>query len=89
MSTHVIAKRIISRLRSVAGDSEYLHQVAAARYLGLSARTLRRRTGDGTIPAFRDGRRTVYARTDLDAYIRRLPVDPTAEREQPPQFRRD
>ena len=46
---------------------------AAAEYLGVSARTLRRRVADGDIPAIRLGPRTIrFDPDDLADYIERL-----------------
>lgn len=50
------------------------HICDAARYLGISPNTLRKRTDLGMIPARRDenGNR-VYLLSDLDAYLNSLP----------------
>jgi excisionase family DNA binding protein len=72
----------------MAEPAHYLHQAAAARYLGMSARTLRRRTVDGAIRAHKSGGRTIYSREDLDAFAQREPVEPGAN-PHPPWFRRD
>jgi hypothetical protein len=51
---------------------------AAARYLGIDERTLKRITDCGGVPARRMGARRVYALDDLDSYIASLPRVPRA-----------
>ena len=46
-----------------------LSQRQAAELLGISARTLARRSADGTIPSFLIGRRRVYSRLRLTEWI--------------------
>jgi excisionase family DNA binding protein len=46
-----------------------LSQRQAAELLGISARTLARRSADGTIPSFLIGRRRVYSRLRLIEWI--------------------
>ena len=53
----------------------YLSIEEAADVMSLSTRTIRRRISDGTIPAYRCGRRNVRIRMDeLEAALRRVPT---------------
>jgi excisionase family DNA binding protein len=52
----------------------YLSLDEAAEIMSLSARTIRRRISDGTIPAYQCGRRPIRIRLDeLEAALRRIP----------------
>lgn len=52
----------------------YLSLEEAAEIMSLSARTIRRRISDGTIPAYQCGRRPIRIRLDeLEAALRRIP----------------
>jgi excisionase family DNA binding protein len=52
----------------------YLSLEEAAEVMSLSKRTIRRRTSDGTIPAYQCGRRAIRVRLDeLEAALRRIP----------------
>ncbi len=49
-------------------------KVTAAAYLDISARTLERLTGEGTLPTYQLRKRTIrFKKTDLDHYISQLP----------------
>lgn len=55
-----------------AGDTAGMQTLSlseAARHLRLSPRTVRRRVAEGRLTARRDGRRLLFARADLDAYL--------------------
>lgn len=53
----------------------YVSLDEAAEIMSLSARTIRRRISDGTIPAYQCGRRAIRIRLDdLEAALRRLPA---------------
>ena len=49
-----------------------LGQAEAARYLGISIRTLATHTRDGMIPSLRLGGRRLYDRRDLEELVERL-----------------
>ncbi len=52
----------------------YVSLEEAAEMMSLSTRTIRRRISDGTIPAYKCGRRAIRIRVDeLQAALRRLP----------------
>ncbi len=52
----------------------YVSIERAAEMMSLSARTIRRRISDGTIPAYQCGRRAIRIRVDeLEAALRRMP----------------
>ncbi len=52
----------------------YLSLDEAAEVMSLSAKTIRRRIADGTIPAYQCGRRPIRIRLDdLEAALRRIP----------------
>lgn len=52
----------------------YVSLDEAAEMMSLSARTIRRRISDGTIPAYQCGRRSIRIRVDeLEAALRRMP----------------
>ncbi len=52
----------------------YLSLDEAADVMSLSAKTIRRRIADGTIPAYQCGRRPIRIRLDeLEAALRRIP----------------
>ncbi|MCW2736817.1 MAG: binding protein excisionase family [Nocardioides sp.] len=52
----------------------YLSIEEAAEVMSLSTKTIRRRISDGSIPAYRCGRRNIRIRLDeLEAAFRRLP----------------
>lgn len=47
----------------------------AAKYAGHSTKTLRRRIADGSLPAYRQGSRTIVVDlNDVDALFRRIPA---------------
>ncbi|NCT91974.1 helix-turn-helix domain-containing protein [Cellulomonas sp. APG4] len=48
-----------------------------AQLLGVHPATVYRRLADGSLPARRDGRRTLVLRADLDAYLNDLPTRAT------------
>ena len=53
----------------------YVSLDQAAEIMSLSARTIRRRISDGTIPAYQCGRRPIRIRLDeLEAALRRIPT---------------
>jgi excisionase family DNA binding protein len=53
----------------------YLSIEEAAEVMSLSTKTIRRRISDGSIPAYRCGRRNIRIRLDeLEAAFRKLPV---------------
>lgn len=50
-------------------------KVTAAAYLDISARTLERLTGEGTLPTYQLRKRTIrLKKNDLDRYIAQLPT---------------
>lgn len=52
----------------------YVSLEEAAEMMSLSTRTIRRRIGDGTIPAYQCGRRSIRLRLDeLESALRRIP----------------
>lgn len=57
----------MSRIQALAPVDEF-DLKAAAKYLGLPARTLQRRIRDRLIAYRRDGRRVLFTRTALDEY---------------------
>lgn len=53
----------------------YVSLEEAAEMMSLSARTIRRRISDGTIPAYQCGKRPIRIRLDeLEAALRRIPT---------------
>lgn len=53
----------------------WLNQKQAAEHLGVSIDTIRRRIRDGSLPAYRLGKRAIRIRaTDLDAVVRPIPA---------------
>ena len=53
----------------------YLSIEQAAEVMSLSAKTIRRRIADGTIPAYQCGRRAIRIRLeDLEAALNRIPT---------------
>lgn len=57
---------------------------SVARELGLSKTTLLRRIADGQIGAYRDGRRVIVPREEIERYRRSRPsVGPVSERGSP------
>jgi excisionase family DNA binding protein len=55
------------------GDAWLMSGSQAARLLGVSDRTLRRRAAAGDIPSVLDGNHRRYRRTDLERYVKQLP----------------
>jgi excisionase family DNA binding protein len=54
---------------------------AAAEYAGVSAKTLRRRISDGTLPGYRLGTRNIVVDLDdVDRMFRRIPTAAAAAR---------
>lgn len=51
----------------------YLSLAQAATYTDLSAKTLRRRIAEGSLPAYRTGRLIKIRREDLDGLFRPIP----------------
>lgn len=68
-----VAERVAERLsldRGEAGDG-YLDAEGAARHLGTSRKRIHDLTSDGRLaPDGRDGRRPLYLRRSLDAFVR-------------------
>lgn len=55
--------------------TQYLTLAEAAELMSVSVKTLRRRIDDGTIPAYRCGRRVIRVRLeDLDGVFQRVPA---------------
>jgi excisionase family DNA binding protein len=67
-----LANLIAARIN--AGDSSsaspWMTAAQAARYLGCSVSRVRTLTLTGELPSHRDGRRPLYHREELDAYVR-------------------
>lgn len=54
--------------------SDYVTLLQAAELMFVSVKTVRHRIADGTLPAYRCGRRVIRVRVaDLDAAFRRIP----------------
>jgi excisionase family DNA binding protein len=54
--------------------ANYVSLVEAAALMSVSVKTVRRRIADGTLPAYRCGRRSIRVRVeDLDLAFRRIP----------------
>lgn len=54
--------------------SDYVSLSQAAELMSVSVKTVRRRIADGTLPAYRCGRRVIRVRVaDLDLAFRRIP----------------
>jgi excisionase family DNA binding protein len=54
--------------------ANYVSLVEAAALMSVSVKTVRRRIADGTLPAYRCGRRSIRVRAeDLDLAFRRIP----------------
>lgn len=68
--------RYAANLLAVPPDARYLTRTEAAEYLRVSDRYLRLETSRGNIAAFKLGRRVLYSREDLDAYMQRNRVQP-------------
>ena len=66
-----IADRVVERLgiRTAQEPSPYLTVDEAAEYLRCSAQSLYDRVHQSAITPRRDGRRLLFARADLDAYL--------------------
>jgi excisionase family DNA binding protein len=60
----------------VADTPEWLTAAKAARYLGITERTLRSEVAKGRLVAEQDGTRLRVRRVDLDAYIESCAVEP-------------
>jgi excisionase family DNA binding protein len=55
--------------------TQYLSLAEAAELMSVSVKTLRRRIADGTLPAYRCGRRVIRIRLDdLDHVFQRVPA---------------
>ena len=55
-------------------STRYLSLTEAADLMSVSVKTLRRRIADGTLPAYRCGRRVIRVRVaDLDQVFHRIP----------------
>jgi len=55
--------------------TQYLTLAEAAELMSVSVKTLRRRIADGTLPAYRCGRRVIRVRLDdLDHVFQRVPA---------------
>ena len=53
---------------------DYVSLTQAAELMAVSVKTVRRRIADGTLPAYRCGRRVIRVRVeDLDSAFRRIP----------------
>jgi excisionase family DNA binding protein len=63
----LVAERLGSRLGAV---TPWLRAPEAAAYLACPESRIRKLTMTGELPAHRDGRRVLYRREDLDAFIR-------------------
>jgi excisionase family DNA binding protein len=66
----LLAARVAARLGS-GSASPWLNARDAAAYIGAPLSRVRKLTMTGEMPAHRDGRRVLYRREDLDAYIAR------------------
>jgi excisionase family DNA binding protein len=55
-------------------DREWLSVKEAVAYTTLSRLTLRRRVREGVLPCAKTGRRVLFCRADLDAYLRSCAV---------------
>ncbi|WP_312856201.1 helix-turn-helix domain-containing protein [Nocardioides pelophilus] len=54
--------------------TQYLTLAEAAELMSVSVKTLRRRIADGTLPAYRCGRRVIRVRVaDLEQVLHRIP----------------
>lgn len=65
----------LARLRELIGvsperDSPWLSAAEAAAYLACPESRIRKLTMTGEIPCHHDGRRVLYRRDELDAYVR-------------------
>jgi excisionase family DNA binding protein len=60
----------------MADDGEWITAAKAARYLGITERTLRSEVGKGLIAVEQDGMRLRFRQADLDAYIEASVVEP-------------
>lgn len=63
----------LERLRGLVGASAttpWLSAAQAAEHLACPISRVRKLTMTGELPVTRDGRRTLYRRDDLDAYLR-------------------
>lgn len=59
----------VLNVRRAVGGPLLLNQKEAAALLGISTRTLARRSADGTIPSFLIGRRRLYSRDRLAQWV--------------------
>lgn len=64
---------------------EWFSTDTAAAYIGLTAATLRRLVERGEVPAFRIGRVRHYRRSDLDAFLESVRVEPVPVRQETPE----
>jgi excisionase family DNA binding protein len=65
-----VASRIAARDHRATIDTPWLTQEHAAAYLGCSTSRVKTLTVADAIPHHRDGRRPLYHRDELDAYVR-------------------
>jgi excisionase family DNA binding protein len=67
-----LADLVAARINAAAArhDTPWLTAAQAARYLGCSVSRIRTLTLTGDLPSHRDGRRALYHRDELDAYVR-------------------
>lgn len=65
-----VAARVGAREQATTVDTPWLTQDQAAGYLGCSASRVKTLTVADAIPHHRDGRRPLYHRDELDAYVR-------------------
>lgn len=63
-----LADKLAQRLGRDTG-SPWLDAQGAAEHIGCSVSRVRKLTMTGELPVHRDGRRTLYRREELDAYI--------------------
>jgi len=61
----------------MSGDeTEWMGTIAAARYLGVTQRTVYRFADSGDLPAYKLGRVLRIKRSDLDEYLKAVRVQP-------------
>jgi excisionase family DNA binding protein len=66
-----LADQLTGRVAARIGSgSPWLTAAAAARYLACPESRIRKLTMTGELPCHRDGRRVLYRRDELDAYVR-------------------
>jgi excisionase family DNA binding protein len=68
----LVAEHVVRRLgERGSGPSPWMNAEQAAAYLGCSVSRVRTLTLTGDLPHERDGKRPLYHRDELDAYVRR------------------